>query len=140
MKNILIIIENEMSFPNNCFFDESIIQKRIKENDFDMIFELIFSKRNCNKLLAFREIKLYGKNKFDQRFFSSNEYRENIGEFDFTNILKSNLTELNVESIKYYCGYDIGDIYVLQRIVKCKFIPINPFDLFDKDVYLTLKN
>ncbi len=135
MKKVLLIIENETSFTFNQFFNETVIQKRLKENDFDFIYELVFSNSGFKKVLAFRKICFEDNNKFDQHFYCSNGYREHFGDFDFINMFLNDIRDTGFDVVYFISGCDAQSVDFLENSLEQKLEPLNPYDLFDRDVY-----
>ena len=135
MNKVLLIIENETSLASNHFFDEAIVQERLKEKDFDVLFQIVFSNANYQKILAFRRINFEEDNKFDQRFYTSDDYKECFGNFDFRNMFSDIVKTMNIDFCGYICGGDFKSIEFLESVIEKKLVLLNPYDLFDRDIY-----
>lgn len=135
MNKILLIIENENSFGCNYFFDETIIDKRKKTNDFDTIFQIIFSQIDCKKILAFRIINLKKDNKFEERFYASKEYKKGFGDFDYSKIFLDSIKTMDTGYCGYICGGTPENIKFIESALSAELKLENPYDLYDEDLY-----
>lgn len=123
MKKALVIVENEATITCNLFRDEKIIDGRIKKCDYDVVFELIFSNSylNTNKILNFRTVSIAKDNRYDQRFYCSEDYLMLNGPYDFRTEFVDIVKRLEITHWDCVCSGNEARIDFLKEII--------PYDL-----------
>jgi len=130
MNKILLIIENTIT-PERRYYNERIIQSRIKKRDFNAVYEIIFSSNDFKKISAFRRVNLDEGDKFDQRFYCSNWYVPFFDDNDFNDTFFDIIKSCDIDHLNYICGGDKKSVEYLESILEREFVPLNPNNLFD---------